>query len=199
MTDPLKPCPKCGDGSSEYGCDFCIGETRAADPALRDDLKQQRRAWIKRHFEPLCSDANCNPDWLADELEELDPLVQQLVSAQAEYEQAWKKANDLAKQLASAQAEIERLKEDNRRDRLRLNGYLIDCSALNRDMAEALECIEGMETEEFETGGFLCKERPENWIELAYIKVREIAREALERQAALFLLNIAKGADDAGE
>ena len=29
MIADLKPCPKCGDGSSEHGCDFCIGETGA--------------------------------------------------------------------------------------------------------------------------------------------------------------------------
>ena len=101
MTEPLKPCPKCGDGSSEYGCNFCIGETRA-DPALGDvelhTFSGLKRAWIAQG------------KTIAD-------LQQQLASAQAEIERMKGENSALIRALHERDQHIEGVYQELHRER----------------------------------------------------------------------------------
>lgn len=54
----------------------------------------------------------------------------------------------------------------------------------NAELVEALEEIEGLTTDDFETDGFLTRELPENYEYLWISKTKEIAREALAKHKA---------------
>lgn len=57
--------------------------------------------------------------------------------------------------------------------------------AENKKLRDALEEIEGISNEDYKTGGFLTGEIPDNWVDMALLDAKKIAREALKTEVLM--------------